>query len=71
MVPPYFVLIKCLNLGIPSLKSNSGEEEQFKGSRTKALTVTRSTVRMCSVGKATVGRCENCLYYYRVLRKGD
>lgn len=31
MVPPYFVLIKCLNLGIPSLKSNSGKEEQFKG----------------------------------------
>lgn len=31
MVPLYCVLIKCLNLGIPSLKSNSGKEEQFKG----------------------------------------
>lgn len=31
MVPIYFVLVKCLNLGMPYLKSNSGEEEQFKG----------------------------------------
>lgn len=31
MVPLYFVLIKCVNLGIPSLKSNSGKEKQFKG----------------------------------------
>lgn len=31
MVPLYFVLIRCLNLGTPYLKSNDGKEEQFKG----------------------------------------
>lgn len=62
MVPLYFVLIRCLNLGIPYLKNNNGKEGQFKGNRNEGSENYTEYIEDVRVGKKeTLGRYENSL----------